>query len=207
MILTICLSILAFFIFLVSFPIRIVAVHSPTVLIIRWTIIKVCLGLEESKTTKAYYLFGLKLKSQKEKASAKSKKTKKTNKPKKKGTKKKFRKISSGFIKEIFHHPLIRKILVKSINLLKRLYQAVKLRELSADIALDDYYWRGILHGLSYMINSDRILIHNNYQERNHMELDLKISIWRVLYALLIFLGSFPYLKTLRFYKHTLLEK
>jgi len=203
---TIFISIIALFIVILSFPIRISAIHSPMVFTISWVFLKVSLALQDKKAILEYHVFGLKLKSRpkKEKRSSPKKKTKSQKKSIKKN---KFRKISIAFIKEIIYHPLFKKMLYKILNLLKRLVKSINFRRLSADIGLNDYYWQGIIHGLSHRFNSKRIQIRNNYLEHNHLELDLKISIWRVLYAVLIFLGSFPYLKTFRFYKQTLLEK
>jgi len=202
---TIFLSLIVFFIVILSFPVRISAIHSPTVIAISWTFIKVTLTLPENKTILNYQIFGYKIKSHPKKVKQPAAKKKK---PQKKAVKKnKFRKISIDYIKEILHHPLIKKILHKVLNLLKRLVKSINFRKLSADIGLSDYYWQGIIHGVSHRLNSKHIQIRNNYLEHNHVELDIKISIWRVLYALLIFLGSFPYLKTFRFYKQTLLEK
>ncbi|MBT4290662.1 MAG: hypothetical protein HOD92_25325 [Deltaproteobacteria bacterium] len=203
---TIFLSIVALIIVILSFPVQISAIHSPTVFTVSWFFIKVSAVLQGKKIILKYQIFGLKLKSRpkKEKLSI----LKKKKKPQKKAAKKnKFRKISIDFIKEIIYHPLFKKILHKALNLLKRLLKSIDFRKLSADIGLNDCYWQGIIHGISHRFNSKRIQIRNNYLENNYLELDLKISIWKVLYALLIFLGSFPYLKTFRFYKQTLLEK
>jgi hypothetical protein len=204
---TIFLSILLFFIVILSFPVRIFAIHSPTVLTIRWLFLKMVVSISKSKTNWEYFFLGLKLKSRpKKEKTAVLKKKKKTQK-KKSVKKSKVRKLSISFLKEIIQHPLIKKILKKILNLLKRLLKSVSFRQVSADIGLNDYYLQGIVHGFSHRINSKQIQIRNNYLSSNHLEVDIKISIWGVLYALLIFLGSFPYFKTFRFYKNTLLEK
>lgn len=202
-------GILLFLIILISFPVRVLAIHSPTALTISWLFFKVVVSLSESKTKWEFTLLGLRVKSRpkKEKSSLLNK-SKKKKSPKKKSVKKsKFRKLSFDFIKEILRHPLIKKILQKLLKLFKRLYRSVNFKSISADIGLKDFYWQGIVHGLSHRINSKRIHISNNYLHNNHLEVDIKISIWGVLYALIVFLGSFPYLKTFRFYKNTLLEK
>ncbi|MDX2469977.1 MAG: hypothetical protein QNL04_05300 [SAR324 cluster bacterium] len=149
-------------------------------------------------------LQGAKKKSKKplvEKAEKSSKKTK----TKKKKKKKSFKKFNLQLIKEIWGKETIQIILKKCIKLLAKLVKSFKFKGVKGDIGSLDYYQTGVLSGLLYAAPEfKKIDLKTNFVGEQSLSVSLSLSLGKVLFALLTFVITFPFLRTWKLYNFLL---
>ncbi|PCI27991.1 MAG: hypothetical protein COB67_07305 [SAR324 cluster bacterium] len=195
------------FFLLLSFPIKIRINSSP---IFRfqasWAFINLSLVFQANDMEVDFRVFYKKInfaekpkKAKKEPAKKPTPETVSSKKKKKTKAKKRF---TFSFLQEIYHHPAIHKLLPCLLRYGKRLIKAGHIKQLKWDFGLKDFYYQGLLTGLTSMIpQRKRIKIQGNFEETNRFHLILHISIWKILSATTLLLIFFPYQKTFRLVK------
>ena len=179
-----------FFVVLISFPI-LIQIQSKWFFLIQWTLFKLSIAIDGNQVKMDllifnwHYRFGQK-KSPKKKAETPTKK-----KPKKK--------IPFDALKEA----LFDKAVSKSLNRLVRFFihsvKALKIRVLRCNIGSSDYYWQGILIGLfSSLPRSRNFQISGNFEEANDFYMVVRLSIWRLLWAMFLLILFFPYYRIIK---------
>jgi hypothetical protein len=177
---------------LVSVPIRI-RVDSEAILLIHWLFLRVRVSTSGGDLKTEFKLFRWKIKSRAEKQSTKKKKPDKE--------KKSSGKMSFSLVRELLRDSAVKKVFFITLRLLVRCSRAVKISVLNCDIGLKDYFWQGIVMGLiSGLPNSKSLQVNGNFEEFNKFLFVVKISIWRVLSAAVLFLIRFPYIRVFRLY-------
>ncbi len=202
-ILTIFLSIFMLLIIVFSIPVRI-RVESRLVCYIYWLFVKVRI-----RSVKGSVKTDLKLFNRKTSLFSPKKISKEASSPTaKKDKKEKRKKLTKEMVLEILRDQIVMKILRISIRFMTRCFRSVRISFLDWDIGLRDYYWQGILSGLLHAIpGSKEFRIAGNFQEMNQFQAEIRIGILRLIFALMLFLLSFPYFNAIRLYRKVYLRK
>ena len=124
----------------------------------------------------------------------------------KKRKKKKLRALNLSLLVDVLCCPAVIKSIRTLVRFGVRFFKAIQIKRLHWELGLQDYYWQGIVHGATACFaENPAFRISSNYQGNNRFELHARISLWRLLYAVLLLLGSFPYRGIYRLYRSSLL--
>jgi hypothetical protein len=177
-------------------PIRVLVDSKPKFISkISWFFFQLKLEMADSGVSVTYHLFGRQI-SRKKKREEKKKIAKKGKQKKKK------RKITLALLKEVIAHGAFPKISRKIGYLLYHLVRSLSIKRLSWDLAINDYFIQGVLHGLILSLpRTKRIAINGNFEEYNTFSFRVHISVFKLAKAILLFLVTFPYLDSLKLYK------
>jgi len=179
---------------LLSIPVKI-RLESSLVCRIQWVFLTLRLTVDGSDIKKELLLFNRNIRKR-----VKPDKRRETITPEKKREAPK-KKIPFSLVKETLQDTGVKKVLRSLPPLLRRCLQAVRIRLLHWNIGLKDYYWQGIVQGLtSSFPNTTKLKIRGNFEEHNDLLVILHVSIWRILVAILLFLLFFPYYRAVRIY-------
>ncbi len=197
---SVLLSISTIIVLILSFPVKI-HVESRPVLLMKWTFLKIRFVFLQDSTITEFKLFNRKLNFKRKKSPKKSseappkkKKPEKAKKPKKK--------ITFKIGMEILQESCVKKIARILYRLVIRLVKAIKISFLNCNIGLKDYYWQGITMGLlSALPKNETFQVNGNFEEINDIVLTIKISLWRLVSAIVLFLLCFPYLRAALLYR------
>jgi hypothetical protein len=196
--LSILFSICLLLISLLSFPIRI-RFESDLVCYIDWLFVKGNIRLVHGHVKTDWKLFNRKPRLLVTRQIPKKKPAPAVKKQKKK---KKDWNITKERVLESLADAAVKKSLRTIIRFLWRCLKAIRITVLQWNIGLKDYYWQGILFGLLHSIpRNQNLLVTGNFQKVNTFVLVLKISLWRLLSAVVLLLLSFPYYKVFRLYR------
>jgi hypothetical protein len=177
-------------IFLISCPI-VIRVKSKWVCTILWTVIRLEIVISEGQSHFDLYILKLRFPLKEKKKSAK-----KTKSPVKQKAKKK---LPFNSLKEVLFDQVVTRLIKLIIRFCLRLVKAIKIRVVRANIGLNDYYSQGILTGcLSSLPRSRNFQIIGNFEEVNDIDLHLRISLWRILWAVMLLVLRFPYYRTIK---------
>lgn len=177
---------------LLCFPLKI-HLESTSLLLVQWMLVKIRIEkLEKSVRVELEFLnirfeLGKKKKKNKERTAVSAKK-------------KKSRITYSIFMNIVLDSAV--KIIVRSVfRSMVGILKAVKVTFLKWNIGLKDFYWQGITIGLlSALPRTPSFQISGNFEEDNNFVMLVKVSLWKLLLAVLLFLVSFPYIKAIRLY-------
>lgn len=193
-------SLFLLFIIFLSIPVS-VRVESSPLCDISWLFLKVHISYGGGNVDTEFLLFN-----KKPGFFAKKKPSREKEKPEKKRKKKekKQKKIkwNKDRVFEVAGDSAVKKTLLVASRFLVRCFKSVRISFLNCNIGLKDYYWQGILFGLIGAVPKTKNLrIKGNFQETNDFIVIMKVSLWKVVSAILIFLLSFPYIKAIRLYR------
>lgn len=111
--------------------------------------------------------------------------------------------LSRQLIEEVRSDPAFDSIKRKSLHFLRRFWRSAKIEEIRARFDTGDFYTTAMFFAvLSWYPRPNRLKIEPNFVEEQFFLLLLKVSLWRILKALVLLLLFFPYLKTHRLYAH-----
>ncbi len=190
-------------IIILSIPIRI-RFESPMLCYINWIFIKIRITSKQGSVKTDVKLFNRKSRLFSSKTSDKpepvsEEKPKKTKKKKKKREKKK---LTPSLIFEILQDKAVKKSVKLLFCFLIRFIKAIKVTLLKWNIGLTDYYWQGIIFGLLQSLpQTENFQVNGNFTEVNDLKLNVRISIWRVIFAVLILIIRFPYIRAFLLYR------
>lgn len=191
-------TILGFLLVAVVAPVKIHFMTVPAMsLRVSWFFLRYRAVYTESGTETELRLF-LKRVRPKKRPSAPKKEQKQT-KPAPSKEKKKRKKITFSMLLEVYHHQSVDKIKRLLIKLVFRIYRSVRISKLKVDFGLDDFFLQGVLSGLTTLVpESGKIQVQGNFEERNCCDIIVRISTWKVLTAIALFLFCFPYINCFR---------
>lgn len=194
---SILLVICIIFVAILSNPIRI-RYESPMSCYIYWIFIKIRIKMRQGALKTDVKLFNRKsrLFSSKKKKQAQDKQDKKQKPGKSK------RSFSLSMAMQILQDKAAKKAGSLLLGFLIRAIKAVKITLLNWDIGLKDYYRQGILCGILHSLpQSENFQITGNFSESNKLRLKIRISLWRLVFAVLILIVRFPYIRTYLLYR------
>ncbi|MBU3913995.1 hypothetical protein KKA14_00500, partial [bacterium] len=198
---SVLLSISAIIVLILSFPVKL-HFESKPVLLLKWSFLKVRIVFLQDSVITELKLFNRKLNLKRKKSPKKSPKNSPKPSPKKKkpekAKKKPKKKITFQVGLEILQESCVKKILRILYRLVIRFMKSIKISFLKCNIGLNDYYWQGITMGLlSALPRTESFQVNGNFEEINDIVLTIKISLWRLVSAIVLFLLCFPYLRAL----------
>ncbi len=197
---SVVLSISIMVILILSIPVKI-HVDSKPVLLMKWSFLKIRFVFLQDSVVTEFKLFNIKLRRKKKKAPKKPPKAS-PKKKKPEEAKKTKKKITFQLGLEILQESCVKKIIRILYYFVIRFVKAVKISFLNCNIGLKDYYWQGITMGLlSALPRTETFQVNGNFEEINDLVLTLKISLWRVVSAIILFLLCFPYLRAVLLYR------
>ena len=177
-------------IFLVSCPI-IIRVKSKWICTVRWTVFKLQIVFADGQTRFELHIFKLRFSLKGKKGPAE--KTKSTGKQRAK------KKLPFKSLKELLFDKVVTRLLKLFVRFCMRLMKAVKISVIKCNIGLNDYYSQGILTGcLSSLPRNRNFQIMGNFEEINDIDLYLRISLWKILWAITLLVLRFPYFRTIK---------
>ncbi len=187
---------------ILSCPIRI-RFESNLVCYINWLFVKVRI-----RSVKGTLKTELKLFNKKTGFFKKKKLTEKKESTSPKKSKKKRPKITKNLIMETLADVAVKKLFRIILRFCWRCIKAIHVSVLKWNIGLKDYYWQGIITGLLHSIpRSKNLQVSGNFLEDNDFILVVKVSILRIITALLLLLIRFPYIRTYLLYRRVYLQK
>ncbi|MBU2512964.1 hypothetical protein KJ966_16620 [bacterium] len=195
---SILLAIGLLIIIVLGIPIRI-RYESPMLCHINWVFIKIRITLRQGSIKTDVKLFN-----RKSRLFTSKKSTKPKEKPskKKKKKKKKTRKLTMSLFFEVLQDKAVKKVVRLLLYFLVRSVKAITITLLNWNIGLKDYYWQGIIFGLLQSLpRTENFQITGNFMEENDLRLDMRISILRVLFAVLLLIIRFPYIGVFLVYR------
>ena len=197
----ILLTVGLFLITILSFPIRIRFESNP-VCYITWLFLKFRVRFIKGDLKTDMKIFNKKTRLFKKKKPAKKKKIATPKKEKKK----KQPKFTKDLVFKILSDIAVKKSLRVIFRFCWRCVNSVRISRLHCNIGLKDFYWQGILTGLSRSLPySSNLQITGNFLEEKEFILECQISILRISLALSLLLLTFPYLKAYRLYRRVYL--
>ena len=121
--------------------------------------------------------------------------------PKKKKKKRSLKKFSLSLLKEVWELKTGQLIFTKLLKLLKGIGKSLSIKKITGDIGALDYFQTGVLFGLLEAVpHYKKLDLKANFQGEQRVNLAVNLSLARVLFALLRFLVTFPYVKTWKLY-------
>lgn len=197
-VLSIFLAICLFFGLLLSFPVRIRFESSPACHI-DWVFLKIKIFLVQGTVKTEWKLFNKSPRLFTRKQIPAKKPVPAETKP---TQKKKEWSITKDVVMESLADTAVKKTFHVVISFLRRCLKAIRISFLHWNIGLKDCYKQGILFGLLHSLPCTKdFQVSGNFQEVNSFVLVLKISLWKLLSAVVILLFSIPYLKVFRLYR------
>lgn len=184
---------------LISFPVKL-WVDSSYILKVKWFILGATMDIENEGAKPRFILLGRKLKPRvkKEKKTRPAKAKKKKKKEKKKRPQSK---VTGSIVLELLRDKAISKALRRLRRFSWRLIGAIKITMCKVEFGLSDFYRQGIIIGALQSVPIPReFQISGNFEERTNFDISIRVSILRIVMAVMLFIFTLPYISAIRLY-------
>jgi len=190
-------------ILIISIPIVISLQAPATHFGIQWLFLTFRWYQEEETYCSEFKIFSKKLSFRKKEKQKKEKQAGKKQKSAKKPKKTPRKKGGFGLAFEYaYQSSLIEDLFSLSTRFFSRLTRSINIKKLICWIGLEDYYWQGVLTGFLWGIPTTKTLqIAGNFEEKNSLDMEVRISLWKIIFAIVALLFRVPYVRVYRLYR------